>query len=49
LVLASSSLASTGASSNSLASQAYGMLDCGATASAAPEVSAQELTIDKPP
>ena len=41
--LASTTKASTGASSSSLASQAYGMLDCGATASAAPEVSAQEL------
>jgi len=41
--LASTTKASTGANSSSLASQAHGMLDCGATASAAPEVSAQEL------
>ena len=41
--LASTTKTSTGASSSSLASKAHGMLDCGATASAAPEVSAQEL------
>ena len=42
--LASTTRASTGASSSSsLASQAHGMLDCGATASAAPEIAAQEL------
>ena len=41
--LASTTKASTSTGSSSLASQAHGMLDCGATASAAPEVSAQEL------
>ena len=41
--LASTTKASTSAGSSSLASPAHGMLDCGATASAAPEVSAQEL------
>ncbi|CAL1167297.1 unnamed protein product [Cladocopium goreaui] len=43
--LASTTKASTSTGSSSLASQAHGMLDCGATASAAPEVSAQELVI----
>ena len=41
--LAPTTKTSTGASSSSLASKAHGILDCGATASAAPEVSAQEL------